>query len=140
MNKIIRHTLLGVLALMAGTADLWANSAIYACGHIRRERETAIPALKASGYTTAIIFNVTVEEDGTLITDYDWANQRPAEAGGIICKDGKYVFGEYQPHFADDVKSLLEAPTSISRVEFCIGGWGNGSYGKVAKLIDAHGT
>ena len=140
MNNIIRHTLLGVLALMAGTADLWANSAIYACGHIRRERETAIPALKASGYTTAIIFNVTVEEDGTLITDYDWANQRPAEAGGIICKDGKYVFGEYQPHFADDVKSLLEAPTSISRVEFCIGGWGNGSYGKVAKLIAAHGT
>ena len=122
------------------SSDIQANSAIYACGHIRRQREKAIPALKNSGYTTAIIFNVTVESDGTLTTDYDWGNQRPAEAGGVICRDGKYVFDSYQPHFISDVKSLLEAPTSISRIEFCIGGWGNGSYGNIKRLIDTQGT
>lgn len=140
MKLNFKHVAIAIAMCFFATADVWANSAIYACGHIRRDREKAIPALKNSGYTTAIIFNVTVEKDGTLTTDYDWGNQRPAEAGGIICKDGKYVFGEYQPHFADDVKSLLQAPTSISRIEFCIGGWGNGSYGNVRNLVNNLGT
>lgn len=140
MKKSIKFLLTALLLAGASTADIAANSAIYACGHIRRERTKAIPALKNSGYTTAIIFNVTVENDGTLTTDYDWGNQHPAEAGGIICKDGQYVFGSYQPYFADDVKSLLEAPTSISRLEFCIGGWGNGSYGNIRNLIASQGT
>ena len=139
MRKIFR-ILIAATILCAAGVDVYANSAIYACGHIRREREKAIPALKNSGYTTAIIFNVTVESDGTLTTDYDWGNKRPAEAGGVICSDGKYVFDEYQPYFVDDVKSLLEAPTSISRLEFCIGGWGNGSYGNIKRLIDSQGV
>lgn len=139
MKKIFKIFVASVILCGAG-ADIYANSAIYACGHIRREREKAIPALKNSGYTTAIIFNVTVESDGTLTTDYDWGNKRPAEAGGVICSDGKYVFADYQPFFVSDVKSLLEAPTSISRLEFCIGGWGNGSYGNIKRLIDSQGT
>lgn len=137
--KHIVKIIVALAALAGSTADVWANSAIYACGHIRRDRENAIPALKNSGYTTAIIFNVNVEADGTLTTDYDWNNQRPAEAGGIICREGKYVFADYQPWFVDDVKSLLEAPTSISRIEFCIGGWGNGSYGNIRNLINRQG-
>jgi len=140
MIKNIKHAAVLAALLFAGAADMCAQSAIYACGHIRRQREKAITNLKTSGYTTAIIFNVNVEADGTLTTDYDWANQRPAEAGGIICRDGKYVFGEYQPHFVDDVKSLLEAPTTINRIELCIGGWGNGSYGNIRSLVNSAGT
>lgn len=140
MNKTLRNAALALIAIAAGTADLSANSAIYACGYIRRARETAYTELRNSGYTTAIIFNVTVEPDGTLTTDYDWANQTPAVAGGIICRDGEYVFDEYQPYYVDDIKSLLEAPTSISRLEFCIGGWGNGSYGNIRDLVNSDGT
>lgn len=138
--KNIKHAAVLAALLLAGAAEMCAQSAIYACGHMRRQREKAIPSLKTSGYTTAIIFNVNVEADGTLTTDYDWGNQRPAEAGGIICRDGKYVFGEYQPHFAEDVKSLLQAPTTINRIELCIGGWGNGSYGNVRTLVNSGGT
>lgn len=140
MQKNIKTIVLAVLSLTAGIAELSAQSAIYACGHIRRNRTTAIANLKNSGYTTAILFNVDVAPDGTLMTDYDWNNQRPAEAGGIICKDGEYVFGEYQPHYVSDIKSLLAEPTSINRIEICIGGWGNGAYGNIHKLIEAEGT
>lgn len=139
MNLKVK-TLILLLAATGFCSEIRAESAIYACGHIRRDRENAIPALKNSGYTTAIVFNVTVENDGTLTTDYDWNNQRPAEAGGIICRDGVYVFADYQPYFADDLKSLLVAPTSVSRIEFCIGGWGNGSYGNIRNLINTQGT
>lgn len=126
--------------LLIGAADLSAQSAIYACGHMRRNRTQAINNLRNSGYTTAILFNVNVENDGSLTTDYDWSNQRPAEAGGIICRDGQYTFATYQPNYITDIRSLLTAPTSISRIEICIGGWGNGSYGNIRDLINANGT
>lgn len=69
MKKTITKTFVVLSLLMAGAADLYAQSAIYACGHIRRTRETAITNLKNSGYTTAILFNVNVENDGSLTTD-----------------------------------------------------------------------
>lgn len=136
----LKRIIIIVAVFLAVAVEAYAQSAIYACGHIRRQREKAISALRPSGYTTVIIFNVNVEADGTLTTDFDWGNQRPAEAGGIICRDGQYVFGQYQPHFADDVKALLEAPTTVSRIEICIGGWGNGSYGNIKKLVESTGT
>lgn len=95
MKKTLTRTFIMLSLLVAGAADLYAQSAIYACGHIRRTRETAIPNLKNSGYTTAILFNVNVEKDGSLTTDYSWDSQTPAEAGGIICQNGEYVFDRY---------------------------------------------
>lgn len=126
--------------LLAGTVDLCAQSAIYACGHIRRNRTSAIGKLRSSGYTTAILFNVNVEDDGTLTTDFNWSTQKADEAGGIICQNGKYVFDKYQPNYVDDVKKLLKQPTSINRIEICIGGWLNGSYGKICNLVNLYGT
>lgn len=123
MKKTITKTFVVLSLLMAGAADLYAQSAIYACGHIRRTRETAITNLKNSGYTTAILFNVNVENDGSLTTDFSWDTQTAAEAGGIICQNGEYVFDKYQPYYIDDVKSLVTQPTSINRLEICIGGW-----------------
>lgn len=131
---------LAAAASLCLTVDICAESAIYACGHIRRNRNEAIGKLRKSGYNTAIIFNVNVEADGTLTTDFDWNNQRPSEAGGIICSDGKYTFGSYQPNFAGDIRTLLTQPTSINRIEICIGGWGNGSYGNIRDLINSRGT
>ena len=132
--------LLSGIMLLTGAADICAQSAIYACGHMRRNRSQAITNLRNSGYTTAILFNVNVEEDGSLTTDFNWSNQQAAEAGGIMCQDGEYVFGKYQPNYIKDITNLLTAPTSISRLEFCIGGWGNGSYGNIKKLVERDGT
>ncbi|MFZ1236490.1 MAG: T9SS type A sorting domain-containing protein [Prevotella sp.] len=138
ISKFTKKLIYMLLFVLSGT-EVYAQSGIYACGHIRRTRTTAIPNLKNSGYTNAILFNVNVEQDGTLTTDYDWTNQRPAEAGGIICQNGKYVFDQYQPYYISDVRSLLTEPTSINRVEICIGGWGNASYDHIKTLIAAQG-
>ena len=108
MKKTITKTFVVLSLLMAGAADLYAQSAIYACGHIRRTRETAITNLKNSGYTTAILFNVNVENDGSLTTDFSWDTQTAAEAGGIICQNGEYVFDKYQVHPTFGVITLYD--------------------------------
>ena len=104
-------------------------SGVYVGGHIRRERPQTITNLKYSGFTYALLFNVHVDPDGTLKTD-----------GETICKDGRYVFSETQPHYQQDVKDLKTPPTSIQRIEIVIGGWGNDSYDNIKNLINKNGT
>ena len=57
-----------------------------------------------------------------------------------VCKDGKYVFGNTQPNYVSDIKKLKQAPTTISRIEICIGGWGNESFSRIKELINSHGV
>ena len=104
-------------------------SGVYVGGHIRRERPQTITNLKYSGFTYALLFNVHVDPDGTLKMD-----------GETICKDGRYVFSETQPHYQQDIKDLKTAPTSIQRIEIVIGGWGNDSYDNIKNLINKNGT
>ena len=121
---------LGLALILADTfAQRREVSGIYAGGHIRRGRPDTITKLRNSGFTYLILFNVNVESDGTLTTD-----------GETICKDGVYVFGETQPHYQEDVANLKAEHSSISRIEICIGGWGNGSYGNIRNLVNSDGT
>ena len=105
------------------------NTGVYVGGHIRRERPNTVEKLKKSGFTYVILFNIDVQEDGTLTTD-----------GETVCKDGQYVFAGQQPYYVEDVKALKTWPTGIERIEICIGGWGNQSYFRIRDLINSQGT
>ncbi|MBR4644699.1 MAG: hypothetical protein IKO73_06045 [Bacteroidaceae bacterium] len=104
-------------------------SGVYVGGHIRRERPKTITKLRESGFTYALLFNVHVCADGTLITD-----------GDTICYNGEYVFDQTHPNYQEDIKNLKTAPTSIQRIEIVIGGWGNDSYDHIRDLINKNGT
>lgn len=110
-------------------ADVFSQSGVYVGGHIRRERPNTITNLKSSGFNYVILFNVNVEPDGTLTTD-----------GDTICANGKYVFDKKQPYYISDIKNLKKQPTSIERLEICIGGWGNQSYQNIKNLINSVGN
>ena len=127
--------LLVLLTLFLGI-DAWAQigSSVYVGGHIRRARPSTITNLRNSGFNNVILFNVNVEESGDLTTDLG------GEAGGVICSNGEYVFGAVQPYYVEDVKLLKTEPTGISRIEICIGGWGNQSYRRIKSLIASQGT
>ena len=130
MNTL-KQTLFLLLALVfSGVSKTIAQSTgVYVGGHIRRERPGTIEKLRNSGFTYIILFNINVEPDGTLTTD-----------GETVCKDGKYVFGNTQPNYVSDIKKLKQAPTTISRIEICIGGWGNESFSRIKELINSHGV
>ena len=125
-----------MLCLLMGCAELLAQAGtgVYVGGHIRRARPNTIKTLRNSGFTYVILFNVHVDTDGTLMVD------NGGEAGGIICKDGEYIFDKVQPHYAADIRDLKTSPTSIERIEICIGGWGNDSYNHIRDLINGQGT
>ena len=125
-----RFFALVIMAILTSSQLLaQAGSGVYVGGHIRRQRPSTITTLKESGFTYVILFNVNVEADGTLTTD-----------GETICKDGQYVFASEQPYYVEDVKALKTWPTSIQRIEICIGGWGNESYSRIRSLIEKEGT
>lgn len=127
--------LLAVLTLLVTDAmGQQIGSSVYVGGHIRRQRPSTITKLKESGFNNVILFNVNVEENGDLTTDVG------GEAGGTICKNGKYVFNTVQPYYVQDVKNLKIEPTGIVRIEICIGGWGNQSYNRIKSLINSQGT
>ena len=129
----MKRTVLPLLFSLFFLADTFAQyrevSGIYAGGHIRRGRPGTISKLRQSGFTYLILFNVNVEADGTLTTD-----------GDTICYNGQYVFDKTNPYYQEDVANLKTEPTGITRIEICIGGWGNGSYGNIRNLINANGT
>ena len=120
-KKALTSFLLWFVAL-----TMFADSGIYICGHLRRDRPNTVNTLKASGYTFGILFNVHVNADGTLVTD-----------GETICRNGEYVFGNTSPYYVDDVNALLTGNTSILRLEHCIGGWDNHAYKNIADLVKA---
>ena len=128
MKKLV----LIVIASVLGFMDAFAQrevSGVYVGGHIRRARPNTITTLRQSGFTYVILFNVHVDPDGTLKTD-----------GETICKDGEYVFQQTQPYYQQDVANLKKAPTSISRIDICIGGWGNDSYTNIKNLVNSQGV
>lgn len=129
--KIFKKALVLLMALCAsGICELSAQTTgVYAGGYIRRERPGTITTLRNSGFHYVVLFNIKVEPDGTLVTD-----------GETVCKDGRYVYGSTNPDYVSDIKKLKEAPTSISRIEICVGGWGDESYFNIRSLIQAHGT
>ncbi|MFV0469579.1 MAG: T9SS type A sorting domain-containing protein [Dysgonomonas sp.] len=130
MKKNLSKSVLCLSLLFASViSDCFAESGIYVGGHFRRNRPTTITTLKESGFTYVILFNVNVEEDGTLTTD-----------GDTICYNGSYVFDKKHPTYVSDVNSLKEGKTCINRVEMCIGGWGNNSYNNIKKLVESGGT
>ena len=133
MNRLpIRFAIFAALLSMSfdtTLAQLPTGSGVYVGGHIRRERPNTIKTLRESGFTYVILFNVDVQADGTLKTD-----------GETICENGKYVFYNTQPNYVDDIRLLKTQPTSINRIEICIGGWGNGSYGNIKTLVNSKGT
>ena len=132
MKPIITKALLVLLTTIGWAADASAQSAIYVGGHIRRNRPSTIATLRNSGFTNVILFNVSVEADGTLKTD-----------GETICQNGKYVFGTLQTNEANyvtDIQNLKLPPTGVNRIEICVGGWGNSSFSNIKSLIATYGT
>lgn len=130
MNTLKQTLFLLLILVFSGVSKTIAQSTgVYVGGHIRRERPGTIEKLRNSGFTYIILFNINVEPDGTLTTD-----------GETVCKDGKYVFGNTQPNYVSDIKKLKQAPTTISRIEICIGGWGNESFSRIKELINRHGV
>ncbi len=80
---------------------------------------------KASGFTTLITFAMHINADGTLII------------AGVACTNGVYVG---PTNWTSLITTLKTAPTTVTRYEVCVGGYGDTSYDNIKSLVNSQGT
>ena len=80
---------------------------------------------KASGFTTLITFAMHVNADGTLMI------------AGVACTNGVYVG---PTNWGSLITTLKAPPTTVTRYEVCIGGYGDTSYDNIKSLVASQGT
>ncbi|HEY4414803.1 MAG TPA: LamG-like jellyroll fold domain-containing protein [Verrucomicrobiae bacterium] len=86
-----------------------------------------INGLRASGFTTMILFTMSVSTNG----DFTY------NGGVLICSNGVYVGPS---NWGTLLNQCRTTPTTIKRIEMCIGGWGDVSWTNLKNLIAANGT
>jgi len=82
--------------------------------------------IKTSGFNTLVIWSVHISETGNLILNES-----------LIFEDGEYVGREEWP---EELENLLEAPTSIERIELSVGSFGVPDWEMIQQLVETEGT
>jgi len=106
----------------APTAMIFCNGDM---GGVNGLTPSQINGLRASGMTTMVIFNMGVAANG----DFTY--------GGPICSNGVYVGPTNWGSLLNQCKA---APSSVTRIEMCVGGWTDPSFGNIRSRIQADGT
>ena len=124
----LRSSLLSAFLLGAcvASSSASADSAIYGGGPFYNGGQAVMDDLRASGFTTVIFFGLHPHANGDLHYNND-----------LIIANGVYV-GD--PNWPARVASLKQAPTSVNRIEFSIGGWGVGDFDNIKNLVATQGT
>ena len=117
----------GVVAPQRASAEA---AAVMFCpgnmGYVDGLTTAEINGYRASGMTTMILFTMSVSANG----DFTYG-------GNPICSNGSYVGPSNWPSLLSQCKT---APSSIGRIEMCIGQWGDASFGNIKNRIAADGT
>ncbi len=109
-------------ALSAPTAMIFCNGGM---GNVGGLTTSQINGLRASGMNTMVIFNMGVATNGDFIS------------GGTICSNGVYVG---PANWGSLLNQCRAQPSTITRIEICIGGWTDPSWTNIKNLIAANGT
>ena len=106
----------------ATTAMIFCNGGMGSAGGLTAAQ---ISGLRASRMNTMVIFNMGVSANG----DFTY--------GGTICSNGVYVGPSNWGSLLDQCRDL---PSSITRIEICIGGWTDPSWTNIKNLVAANNT
>ena len=118
------------LALAAAPKTSAATAMIFCNGNMGSASgltASQINGLRASGFTTMILFTMTVQSNG----DFTY------NEGVLICSNGVYVGPS---NWGALLNQCRLPPTTINRVEMSIAGWGDPSWTNIKNLIAANGT
>jgi hypothetical protein len=109
--------------LSAGTAMIFCNGGMGSASGLTASQ---ISGLRASGFTTMVVFAMSVSTNG----DFNYGGQ-------TICSEGAYVGPS---NWGSLLSQCLTAPSSVTRIEMCLGGAGDTSWANIKSLIAANGT
>lgn len=130
LSRITLNFVVGWLALTVAPKASAATAMIFCNGTMGSASGLTTPqinGLRASGFTTMILFTMTVQTNG----DFTY------NEGVMICSNGVYVG---PPNWGTLLNQCRVAPTTINRIEMSIAGWGDPSWTNIKNLIAANGT
>ncbi|RAS66894.1 hypothetical protein C8D87_103233 [Lentzea atacamensis] len=102
------------------------RSAIFGGGPFYSDGQAVMNTLRASGFTTVILWSIHVHPSGDLYYN-----------DVLIVRDGRYVGDAGWPA---RLRTLKQAPTSVNRIEVSVGAWAVPDWENIAKLISSQGT
>ena len=108
----------------AATAMIFCNGNMGSASGLTASQ---ITGLRASGFTTMVLFTMTVQSNG----DFTFGD------GSTVCSGGSYMGPTNWPTLLGQCRT---APSGISRIEMCIGGWGDPSFANIKNRIATDGT
>jgi len=111
-------------AASAVTAMIFCNGNLGSASGLTASQ---INGLRASGFTTMVLFTMSVQTNGDFIFS----------DGSTVCSGGSYAGPS---NWASILSQCRVAPTSINRIEMCIAQWGETSFGNIKSRIAADGT
>lgn len=115
------------VASARSSAAATPRSAIYGGGPFYQDGQAVMDTLRASGFTTVILWTIHVRAgSGDLVYN-----------DHLIVANGQYV-GD--PGWPARLKTLKQAPTSVNRIEIGVGSAGPDDWGVIDALIKAQGT
>jgi hypothetical protein len=138
MKRKISWLMLGMIVLLqlmaspsrisAATAAIFCNGNdnAYNMGSASGLTTAQINGFRASGFTTMILFTMSVLTNG----DFYYAGQ-------TICTNGVY---DGPSNWGSLLAQCKAAPSSVNRIEMCLGGAGDTSWTNIKSLIAANGT
>ena len=107
-----------------------AESVLFVNAQVYQDSKNTVPDLKASGFSTVIFFTVDINSSGDLNLN-----------GNLpLVQGGNYIGDDSNPKFSKIVASLTEAPTSIKRIEFALGGADSPTYLNIHNLLNCKDT
>ncbi|QSQ14854.1 PKD domain-containing protein [Myxococcus landrumensis] len=115
-------SVLAALAITLTTPTALASSAIYGGGPFYSGGTAVMDDLRASGFTTVILWSFHIEDNGDLVY-----NDIP------VVKNGAYMGDAGWP---TRLATLKTAPTSVRRIEVSIGAWSVPDFERMARLVN----
>ena len=111
---------------MENTAAQAGRAAIFGGGPLYTDGQPVMDILRASGFTTVILWSLHVSDNGDLY--YNDVK---------IVSNGAYVGDSTWPGL---LGTLKQAPTSVNRIEVSVGAGGTPDWEHIMALVDAQGT
>lgn len=116
-----------LVASLTFGASAMADSAVYGGGPFFSGGTTVMNDLRASGFTTVMVWSIHVNQNGDLNLN-----------DKALIANGEYV-GD-NPDWAAQLATLKQAPTSVNRIEVSIGAGGTTDFESIQSLVASQGT
>ena len=125
--KNIAFIYLAMLLIGIGTLEVHAKqSVLYGGGPLYSNAAAHRDMIRASGFTTIILWTIHVYSDGDLVLN-----------DHKIIDNGVYVGRSAWPA---EVAAFKTGDTSVNRIEIAVGSWGVQDFERIQSLIEAEGT